>query len=52
MWGHDGDIAGYLTYAFSSRDGRRQVVMSINSDTLSRAAEVAITRVLATAYCG
>jgi D-alanyl-D-alanine carboxypeptidase len=52
VWGHDGDIAGYLTYAFSSQDGRRQVVMSINDDKLSRKAERAITKVISTAYCG
>jgi D-alanyl-D-alanine carboxypeptidase len=52
VWGHDGDIAGYLTYAFSSMDGRRQVVLSINSDSLRLGAVIGITRVLKAAFCG
>jgi D-alanyl-D-alanine carboxypeptidase len=34
-WGHNGDIPGYVTYAFSTRDGRRQMVVSVNQDALS-----------------
>src|ERR671927_345383 len=34
-WGHNGDIPGYVTYAFSTRDGRSQTVLTVNQDALS-----------------
>lgn len=35
VWGHDGSFAGWNSYAYNSADGRRQMVVLINSDTLS-----------------
>jgi D-alanyl-D-alanine carboxypeptidase len=40
-WGHNGDIPGYVTYAFSTRDGRGQMVLSVNQDALSLPAAAA-----------
>jgi D-alanyl-D-alanine carboxypeptidase len=40
-WGHNGDIPGYVTYAFSRRNGRRQMVLTVNQDALSLPAEAA-----------
>lgn len=31
-WGHSGSFPGYWTYTFSSRDGKRQVVLMVNVD--------------------
>jgi D-alanyl-D-alanine carboxypeptidase len=50
-WGHDGDVPGYLTIAFNSKDGSRQIVVVINSDSLTKRAHQALDKVLVTAYC-
>ena len=50
-WGHDGDLAGYRSVAFASEDGRRQVVVLVNDDTLSRRAERALARVVGDGFC-
>jgi D-alanyl-D-alanine carboxypeptidase len=50
-WGHDGDFPGYLTAAFSSRGGRRQMVVVVNTDSLARRARQELNRVLIAAYC-
>jgi D-alanyl-D-alanine carboxypeptidase len=51
-WGHDSEIPGYVTAAWSSRDGTRQVVVVVNTvfepdDPAARA----LRGVLAAAYC-
>ncbi|HEY3021136.1 MAG TPA: serine hydrolase domain-containing protein [Solirubrobacteraceae bacterium] len=51
VWGHDGDFPGYLTYAFNSADGRRQAVVAINDDALSKRGARAVAQVVGTAYC-
>jgi D-alanyl-D-alanine carboxypeptidase len=52
-WGHAGGFPGYHTWALSSEDGKRQVVVFVNrEDSLPNAAGEALERVLATAYCG
>lgn len=52
-WGHNGVIAGYVTYAFSSRDGNRQTVLMVNKDAtaLSEQAGTRFFRTLTHAYC-
>jgi D-alanyl-D-alanine carboxypeptidase len=51
-WGHDSEIPGYVTAAWSSRDGTRQVVVVVNTvfEPDDPAAE-ALRRVLAAGYC-
>jgi D-alanyl-D-alanine carboxypeptidase len=53
-WGHNGDIPGYVTYAFSTRDGRRQMVLTVNQDALSlpREAAQAMGVALKRGFCG
>ena len=53
-WGHDSEIPGYTTAAWSSKDGYRQVVVVVNIDMFSHDEPVprAMREVLATAYCG
>ena len=53
VWGHDGGIIGYGTVAFSSKDGKRQVVLFVNrsATSLSTRAHQAFEHVLVTAYC-
>lgn len=50
-WGHAGGTPGYGTWALSSKDGRRQVVVLVNNDELPARAERARDRALAIAYC-
>jgi len=52
VWGHDGNFAGWVSYAYNSLDGRRQMVVLINTDTLSARARRALGRLDATAFCG
>ena len=53
VWGHDGDTAGYRSFAFASRDGRRQVVLLLNvdGDSVPPATVDATVAVLDAAYC-
>ena len=53
VWGHDGSVPGYRTFAFSSADGTRQISISVNR-SLTAAPEVAtaINTMLATEFCG
>jgi D-alanyl-D-alanine carboxypeptidase len=53
-WGHNGSVPGYVTWAGSSRDGSRQVVLSANAgeDTLPAAAQQALLQAAVAAYCG
>ena len=51
-WGHDSEIPGYMTAAWNSTNGTRQVAVIVNShhshdEPVSRA----MRRLLATAYC-
>lgn len=51
-WGHDGEVPGYLTSAFNSKDATRQIVVVVNSDSLTKRAHQALNKILNTAYCG
>lgn len=53
VWGHDGDTAGYRSFAFASRDGHHQVVLLLNADgeSVPPAAVDATVALLDTAYC-
>jgi D-alanyl-D-alanine carboxypeptidase len=53
-WGHTGYRPGYLTTAYSSRDGRRQFVVMVNEDAFSLPwqAPSAISDAARAAYCG
>jgi D-alanyl-D-alanine carboxypeptidase len=51
VWGHDGTFFGYQTLAWSSRDGRRQIVAMVNQAPLSGDATRALRRLVDTAYC-
>jgi D-alanyl-D-alanine carboxypeptidase len=55
--GHDGALAAYLTFAFNSKDGKKQLVVLANSLTYddqvgSKTAQRALQRLLRTAACG
>jgi D-alanyl-D-alanine carboxypeptidase len=52
--GHDGGAPGYRTWQLNSKDGERQIVVFANlgEDSLSKRANRALDRVIATAYCG
>jgi D-alanyl-D-alanine carboxypeptidase len=49
-WGHDGLVPGYYTAAWTSTNGRKQVVVLINTDT-SGLNQLALLDLLNTAYC-
>jgi D-alanyl-D-alanine carboxypeptidase len=51
-WGHDTENPGYMTAAWNSKDGNRQIVVIVNS-TYDHDAPVsrAMRKVLVTAYC-
>jgi D-alanyl-D-alanine carboxypeptidase len=51
-WGHTGNLNGVVTIAWSTLDGRRQVVVMANAYPLPAAADVAIRRMAVTAFCG
>jgi D-alanyl-D-alanine carboxypeptidase len=54
VWGHDGDTAGYRSFAFASRDGHDQVVLLLDADgeSVSPEATAAIVDLLDQAVCG
>jgi D-alanyl-D-alanine carboxypeptidase len=54
VWGHNGRLPGWDAEAFSSLNGRRQVVVLSNTDagSLSPAGARALLNVVETAYCG
>jgi D-alanyl-D-alanine carboxypeptidase len=54
VWGHNGGLPGWDAEAFSSLNGRRQVVVLSNTDvgSLSPAGARALLHVVETAYCG
>jgi hypothetical protein len=49
-----GDIVGYNSSAYSSKDSKRQFVLFVNLDEMSFTKEIsgALSRVTATAFCG
>jgi D-alanyl-D-alanine carboxypeptidase len=53
-WGHDSETPGYMTAAWNSKDGNRQVVVVVNSHFLDHDQPDgrAMRNLLATAYCG
>jgi len=51
-WGHNGDFPGYLTNVLNSRDGRRQLVVLVNDDTLPALADQSLQQLLFSGYCG
>ena len=51
-WGHDTEIPGYMTAAWSSKDGNRQVVVVVNSNfSHDEPVSQAMRELLVTAYC-
>ncbi len=51
-WGHDSEIPGYTTAAWSSEDGTRQVVVMVSTrDDHDEPVSTALREVLVTAYC-
>jgi D-alanyl-D-alanine carboxypeptidase len=53
-WGHGGDLPGYTTSAYSSRDAHRQVIVAVNAGEegeLSNAVREAIGRLESVAFC-
>jgi D-alanyl-D-alanine carboxypeptidase len=52
-WGHNGSIAGYLVFAFTSNDGLRQAVLMVNEDgsTLPKRANTLFFKTIDKAYC-
>jgi D-alanyl-D-alanine carboxypeptidase len=53
-WGHQGTTPGYMSRAWSSESGRRQVVVTVNidPDSLSAAGNRALETLITKAYCG
>jgi D-alanyl-D-alanine carboxypeptidase len=53
-WGHTGDTPGYQTRVFNSKDGKHQAVVAymLGDDPPSAKIDRAVSRLLATAYCG
>lgn len=51
-WGHQGEFPGYLNFVLGSRDGKRQVVVLVNSGSLSNQGQAVFQRILASGYCG
>ncbi len=52
-WGHDAENAGYMTAAWTSNSGNRQVVVVVNSNySHDEPVSAAMREVLATGYCG
>jgi len=52
-WGHNGAIAGYLVFAFTSTDGSRQAVLMVNEDgsSLTKRAGELFFKVIDKAFC-
>ena len=52
-WGHDSENPGYMTASWSSKDGKRQVVVMVNTNGgHDEPVPSAMRDVLTTAYCG
>jgi D-alanyl-D-alanine carboxypeptidase len=54
VWGHNGDVPGFDTNAFSSADGAHQIVVMVNtdSDSFTPAQAKALGTLINVAYCG
>jgi D-alanyl-D-alanine carboxypeptidase len=54
VWGHDGDVPGFMAIALNSGDGNRQIVVMINTDpdSLTPAQGKALNDLVNTGYCG
>ena len=54
LWGNGGDIVGYNSSAYASKDGKRQFVLFVNLDEMSFTKKIsgALSRVSAAAFCG
>jgi D-alanyl-D-alanine carboxypeptidase len=50
-WGHDGEFAGYVSAANNSADGRRQVVVMVNTSSLLKTAKGYLNQLIEAAYC-
>ena len=50
-WGHTGNILGYVTAVWNTKDARRQVVLMVNGYPFSAATDVAVRRALVSAFC-
>jgi hypothetical protein len=44
-------VLGYVTAVWNTKDGRRQVVLMVNSYPLSAETDVAVRRALVSAFC-
>jgi D-alanyl-D-alanine carboxypeptidase len=56
-WGHEGEVAGYNSVATNTKDGRRQIVMLYNAQSLrggfgTTRGRRALERVFSTGTCG
>jgi D-alanyl-D-alanine carboxypeptidase len=53
-WGHQGTTPGYMTRAWSTDNGRHQIVATVNLDTesLSPAGHRALETLITAAFCG
>jgi len=53
VWGHNGDVAGYFSFAFTSTDGARQAVLMVNEDagSLPKPAAAQFLKLIDSAYC-
>jgi D-alanyl-D-alanine carboxypeptidase len=52
-WGHNGVVPGYLTFIFSSKDGKRQAVLMVNHDagSLPEPVGTMFFELIAKAFC-
>jgi D-alanyl-D-alanine carboxypeptidase len=50
-WGHTGSLNGLLTVAWTTRDGRRQIVAMANTFPLTVTADVALLNLARAAFC-
>jgi D-alanyl-D-alanine carboxypeptidase len=51
-WGHEGQTAGYLAFAYASPNGSRQTVVLVNTDNLNGRGRSALRSAIRTAWCG
>jgi hypothetical protein len=53
VWGHNGEVPGYYTLAFSTKDASRQVVVLANGELsrLSATGKRALLRIVDLALC-
>jgi D-alanyl-D-alanine carboxypeptidase len=50
-WGHTGNALGYVTAVWNTKDGRRQVVLMVNSYPFAAATDSVVRRALLSAFC-